>query len=406
MHSFQPISKSSRLELVDALRGLALLGILAANIPVSPAGHALYQTRGFILGNETTDKILEDALHLFVDKKFITIFSILFGFGFYIQLKNAEKNRIHFHAYYFWRMALLLLIGCLHAYIFWYGDIIRDYAICGMFLLLVYKWPLKRILVTSIVSIVLLTATVFILNDILGLPKYSYDTSIVRELPITNSYLRYLEINATIDPFVNFINDSPITLAFCFGNMLLGFWLGRVGFFHKPERLTKQKNRLIILGATLGVGCSYLFWMVTSGKLELSPGLIWLPFVIVTGLVLQSLFYISLFTKLFHHRFWNRLLSLFAAIGKMALTNYILQTFFYLTFFYHWIPFSRLYAKITTTETFMIALMLFGIQLIFSRWWMSKHDQGPLENIWKELSYRSFKKKTLPVSERAAEAVH
>jgi uncharacterized protein len=391
MNSFQPVEQQNRIILVDALRGLALLGILAANIPFAGNNNALYSTRDIVLGSPRLDNILEMAIHLFVDKKFITIFSILFGFGFYIQMKRAEEKQVAFKYYYSRRMLILLLIGCIHAYIFWFGDIIRDYAIGGFFLLLIYKWPVKRLLITAIVFNVFLTALIFIINGAL-MPPYSYDTSIVLEHPVTASYWRYLQINLTIDPFRNFIHDSPITLVFTSGNMIIGFCMGKSGFFHRPQQFSSLMKRLMILGATIGILCSYLFWLVTTDKLELTLPLLWLPFVIVTGMLLQSLFYISAFVKLFQYNQWKKFLLLFAPVGKMALTNYILQTFFYLLFFFHWTHGLSLYGKITITETYLVCLILFSVQVIFSHWWLRKHEQGPLETIWKKISYRYFKK--------------
>jgi len=382
VNSFQPVRKQDRIEVVDALRGLALLGILLANVPYQEPATGLTKL----------DSILQMLTHLLIDKKFITIFSILFGFGFYIQLKRAEEQGIAFRAYYLRRMFILLLIGCLHGYLLWYGDITRDYAICGMFLLLVYKWPAKRILIIAIIVAVFGTGLVFILNGVLGLPDYNYDTSIIKLHPITSSYLHYLQINARVDPFVNFINDSPITLVFCFGNMLLGFWMAKSGFFENYTALARTRKFLMLAGATIGIVCSYLFVQVTSGKLELTPSLLWLPFVIVAGMLLQSQFYISLFIQLFNRDTWRKFLQVFSPVGKMALTNYLLQTFFYLLVFFHWTNGLKLFARVSLFETYLLAISFFFLQVLFSRWWMKSHEQGPLESLWKKLSYRFFKR--------------
>lgn len=121
---------------VDALRGLALFAILIANIPFSEA----ISSATFIFGY-SSDQVVNALFHLLIDKKFVAIFSILFGFGFYYQLKRAEDRGIDFRKYFIVRMLLLQAIGCLHAYLLWFGDIIRDYALCGLLLLLIYKWP-------------------------------------------------------------------------------------------------------------------------------------------------------------------------------------------------------------------------------------------------------------------------
>jgi len=155
-------------------------------------------------------------------------------------------------------------------------------------------------------------------------------------------------------------------------------------------------NWLIVIGATVGLGASYLFMLVTSGKLELTPALIALPFAIVCGMILQSLFYISAFVKLFQRSGWRKFLSLFAPVGKMALTNYLMQTIFYLLIFFHSTHGLSLYGKITITETFEIAGLLFALQTLFSSWWLKRHKQGPIENLWKKLSYKFYKEKVSP----------
>ena len=384
MEFLQPLETRKRFEQVDALRGLALFGILLANVPFAE------NIRTNTLTGQI-DSTLSFLFHLLIEKKFITIFSILFGFGFYIQMRKAEDTGINFRTYYFKRMLILFLIGCIHAYLFWFGDIIRDYALCGIFLLFVYKWSLKKILITGIVFSVFLTATVFIANSVSG-PQYSYDTSIVGDHPLTNSYSKYLWINARIDPFVNFLHDSPITLVFCFGNMLLGYWMAKAGFFQQPGKFKMARKKIIVIGGLMGISASYTFWLVTSGKLELTPALLWLPYAIVAGMVLQSLFYISAFVSLFQFQWWKKVLSVFIPVGKMSLTNYLLQTLFYLLLFFHWTHGLQLFGKINMTETYLIAMLFFGTQVVFSKTWLNYHDQGPIEAVWKNLSYKFSKK--------------
>jgi uncharacterized protein len=384
MEFLQPLENKKRVESVDALRGLALFGILLANVPFDENAGASRLTGQL-------DTTLSFLFHLLIEKKFITIFSILFGFGFYIQMKKADEAGINFRPYYFKRMLILFLIGCIHAYLFWFGDIIRDYALCGILLLFVYNWSSKKILITGIVFSVLLTAAVFIVNSALG-PQYAYDTSIVKDHPITNSYWQYLWINARIDPFVNFLQDSPITLVFCFGNMLIGFWMAKAAFFQQPDKFKSSRKKMILIGLVMGLAASYLFWLVTTGKLELTPALLWLPFLIVAGMVLQSLFYISAFVSLFQSIWWKKVLSIFIPVGKMSLTNYLFQTILYLLVFFHWTHGLQLFGKTNMTETYLTAILFFGMQVVFSKTWLKYHEQGPVETVWKNLSYKFSKK--------------
>jgi len=84
---------------------------------------------------------------------------------------------------------------------------------------------------------------------------------------------------------------------------------------------------------------------------------------------------------------WRKILSIFAPVGKMALTNYLFQTLFYLLLFFHWGG-LKLYGRLTITETYAVAVGLFTLQVLFSSWWMKRHEQGPVENVWKKLSYK------------------
>ena len=397
MSSLQPLRHEDRLAVVDSLRGLALLGILLANIPFQGENNSMvYESSQHLVASQKVDSILQTLVSIFIDKKFITIFSILFGFGFYIQLKRAEGKGISFKSYYFRRMFALLVIGCIHAYLFWFGDIIRDYAICGMLLLLVYKWRAKKILITGLILNVFLTGLIFIINGVLGVPNYRYDTSIIHEHPTTGSYWRYVEINATVDPFVNFLQDSPITLVFCFGNMLIGYWMGKTKFFETYAVNRKPSKTISFFGLAVGLACSYLFLQVTSGRIELTPALIWLPFLIVAGMLIQSNSYILIFAHLFQMKKIRKLLSFFVPLGRMALTNYILQTLLYLLFFFHWPGMLKLYGEISFAETFIVGLLFFTGQVFFSRWWMKNHEQGPVEGAWKKFSYRFFSKSVHP----------
>ncbi|MDO1451201.1 DUF418 domain-containing protein [Rhodocytophaga aerolata] len=379
----------SRIERVDALRGLALLGIILANVPYAPGLSEIHSDTRYIIGSPSIENMLQVFSSIFIDKKFIPIFSILFGFGFSVQLSKIQGSRSEFNTYFRRRMLLLFLIGCMHGYLLWFGDITRNYALCGLLLLVVYKWPLARILWLALILSVPATALVYILNAALNLQQYGYDVSMVKDLYLTDNYLRYLQINATIDPLVNFLQDSPITLVFCSGQILLGFWLGQTGFFYNPGLFKSRIRTWILFGSTFGVLGSVGLWAITTGKIELSGASAGLIFLVVGGLVLQSLFYVALFVKLYHYHRWRRLLGLFIPVGKMALTNYLMQTVFCLLFFFHWPHALQLYGKVTLTETYLIALCIFGFQTIYSHWWFEHFTQGPVEMLWKKLAYRN-----------------
>jgi uncharacterized protein len=380
---FKALDNKSRIKVVDALRGFALLGVLIANIPFSE--------EGLIAGK--LDSLMNFLYYLLIDKKFISIFSMLFGFGFYIQMKRAEEKSINFTKYFTVRMLLLFAIGSLHTFIIWNGDIIRAYAFGGILLMFIRKWPLKRLLIMALVFNIFLTGVVFIGNSALGWQIYNYDYALATERVLTTSYFRYLVINAIMDPWVNFLKDMPITLFFTFGNMLIGVILAKINFFQLPQKFKKLTNWLIILGITFGIASSYIFYKISMGEIELDIPLLWVPFVLVTGMLLQSMMYISVFVRLFNRKGYQKILQVFTPVGKTALSNYILQSLLYVFVFFHCTPMFQLFGKLTIAETFLFGFIFFTFQSIISYLWLRKHSQGPLESIWKRFSYQMAKPK-------------
>lgn len=377
--NLQPVSKGSRIDVVDGIRGFALFGVLIANIPVAPP-----ET---ISGN--WDSILNFLTHFLIDKKFIAIFSILFGFGFYNQMSRAEESNTDFKKYFVIRMVLLYIIGCIHSYGIWNGDIIMTYALGGLLLLPVRKWTLKKLLLLAILFNVLLTGFFFIANSAFGWQVYNYDYALDKEYPVTPSFTRYLVINFIMNPWTNFFKDMPITIVFTFGNMLVGFILGKVAFFHFQAKARKLSLYFIVFGSTIGLIASYIYHKVTVGELVLDISLLWLPFVIAAGVILHSLFYISLFLILYKYTKARMILSLFSIVGRMALSNYILQSIFYLLLIYHCTHIFQLFGRVTIGQTYLIATGLFVFQTILSYFWQKRHSQGPLEYVWKKISYKS-----------------
>lgn len=378
---FKPTDSSNRIEVVDALRGFALLGVLFANIPFG--------------GNPPIESVYDESIHFvynfFISKKFISIFSILFGFGFFIQFSRAKDKMSNFNHYFLKRMGLLFLIGCIHSFVLWNGDILMSYAFGGVFLLLLRNWSVKKLMMLAIVFNVLLTGATFIGNSALGWAVYDYDFAIIQELGLTNSYWEYLRINWITAPWVNFLNDMPLTLFFTFGNMLIGMILAKINFFSTDNKVKVMKKWFVIIGVVLGIPASYFFHLLMIGQLELDIPLLWVPFAIIIGMLFQSLAYITLFTKLYQSAFAKKVLSGFKYVGKTALTNYLGQSVFYLVVFYHCTNLFQLFGNVSEPETYFLAAMFFGLQAIGSYFWLKFKKQGPIEYLWRSLSYATIK---------------
>ncbi len=360
----KPLNKNSRIASIDALRGFALLGIIIANIPFA---------QDSVLAG-TSDSVLKFLFYLLIDKKFITIFSILFGFGFYIQMSRTEEKKIDFRKYFVFRMLLLYVIGTIHAFAIWNGDILRAYALGGILLLIIRNWSSKKLMLTAFFFMVILTGIFYIGSTFSDWRIYNYDYELAAELPVTNSFFRYLTINAIMDPWINFLKDMPITLFFTFGNMIIGFVLAKTRFFHLPAKFETITNLLLTLGITFGFASSYLYYKISMDDIELDYSLVWIPFVIIGGMVIQSLSYIIAFLKLYHTKQIGKALQVFVSIGQTALSSYILQSLLYITVFYHCTKLFQLFGKLNLLETWLVAIGFFILQTMISWLWLKKFN--------------------------------
>jgi uncharacterized protein len=389
--SFAPVSGKERIPLMDGLRGLALLGIITANL-ASFSGYAYLSPEARQdLPYFALDHLVDPLLHIFIGSKFSTIFSMLFGVGFALQLEKARAKGIVFKLYFVKRMLLLLTLACLHAYLLWFGDIMRFYALAGFSLLLVAHWTEKKLLIAGLVLSVVLTPVIFILNEaVLYHPPRLGDLSLQGVLNAFKhgTYGKVLAANWQLDEVRNFWQGAPLTIASTTGKVLIGFWMGKKGIFSEPEKHRPLLRRWFWGGLVLGVPSSVAYWAVKTGQLKLdSLWLAWLPFVVVGGMILHSLFYISCFVAAWGKGSGLTLLKTFVPIGRMALTNYLLQTAVGLFLFYGYLPGPHLMGQVGSAPLLLVGVLIYALQVLLSYWWLRFYQQGPVEWLWRKLAY-------------------
>ena len=225
---------------MDALRGLALLGIITANLGSFSGYTYLSPEARQALPTFALDRVVDPLLHIFIDSKFSTIFSMLFGVGFALQLEKARAKGVVFRPYFAKRMLLLLTLACLHAYLLWFGDIIRFYALAGLSLLLVAHWTEKKLLLAGLVLTVVLTPVIFILNEVvLYHPPIPGDLSLQGILNAFRhgTHGQVLAANWQLDEVRNFWQRAPLTIASTTGKVLIGFWMGKREFSSSPKSI-------------------------------------------------------------------------------------------------------------------------------------------------------------------------
>lgn len=392
-----PVGPSERSVVLDVLRGLALLGIALANFPefslysfLPPEAAEALPTAGF-------DRVVRYLQYLFVDGKFYTIFSLLFGVGFSIILANAARRGVDGFRIFYRRMAVLLLIGLLHLMFLWSGDILVLYALLGMLLPLFRNVSNRGLLIWAFGLLSLPVAVDFFVEYSGFSPSAPFVELQWRccdRYGITESNFAYWLRDATHygQTFEFLIHGAWVRVQeFIDGNryfrvmglFLLGFYIGRNRLYADLAGRRRELERLARLGFVFGLPLSCLYaWSALHGR----------PW----GTGLHSVFYlVSVFPLGFayvagaslccmRHPQWKIFRS-FAAPGRMALTNYIGQSVFGMGLFYGiGLGFG---AEVGLVWVVLIAAGVWIVQSLFSRLWLACCRFGPLEWLWRMLTY-------------------
>ena len=392
-----PVKTSERYVILDALRGFAILGICAANYPE----FSLYtfQSKEITDAMPTADidRVLRFLLYFLVDGKFYTLFSLLFGIGFSIIISNAARKGANGFRIFYRRMALLTLIGFLHLMFIWSGDILMLYALLGMCLPLLRNVSDRGLLRTA-AFFLLLPIAVDAVTQVLGV---SLSAPAVREqwrycdrYGITEENFGYWLRDATSygDMFKFLIQGAWVRVQEfvdgnryfkVFGLFVLGFYIGRNRMYADLAARKPLLRRVTVIGLAAGLPLSLLYaWSCMNGH----P----LGNAVHTAIYTVSVYPLGLaymcgmcLIYLRHNDLavWRRL----AYPGRMALTNYIGQSVIGALLFYG--IGLGLGASFGLVQTELVVAGVYLFQMAFSRVWLRFFHFGPLEWIWRMLTY-------------------
>lgn len=387
----------NRIEIIDVLRGFALLGILYAHIIIWYTGAAL-PADVYFKYTGIFDGIAMGIFGGLVFGKFFSVFSFLFGLGFYLQFRKSGANS-SFPAIYIWRFLLLFLIGIIH-HIVWRGDILTIYAVLGMLLLGFMKLSPRLILVISITLIINLPTHINELftsensTQAIGLPMEE-EAEAYYLLVKDSGFLSVLEENWYSWPAKITYQLQSGRLLMTFGFFLLGFYAGCTKLFTHIKRNMSEFIRLNkISGSTafllLLIGSlMYLAGIVTLPEINIAPGYKWsLSFLFDIYNACLTIFYITGIVILYRRKVFKKFLKPLEIMGRMALTNYLLQTIFGLIIFYRFG--LGLFDQTSPGFNILLVVVIFYLQLYFSKWWLTRYAQGPVEWVWRSLTYFKF----------------
>ncbi|RYC71602.1 DUF418 domain-containing protein [Spirosoma sordidisoli] len=395
-----PVSKPTRIQVVDALRGFALLGILIAHVSVwfdgGPLPGSVYQ----INSQGAANMVAQTFVGIFISGKFYTFFSFLFGLSFALMLTRSTDSDGTFLRRFAWRLLILGAIGFLH-HLHWRGDILSIYAMLGFGMLLFRNVPTRWVLVAAILLVLNVPAQIRNNYNQFMAPqptkaqneqRQKEDEKLVEanyKVIKQGTYAEVVRVNLSeFKTKMQFQFESGriyITLGF----FLLGLYAGRRRLFqqlgeYRPffRRLTKYTGLLV-----LGIILLFVAAILTIGPNNQPPKVIEVifGFLFDLGNAALTVFYISGLTLLFQRLSWQRVVSPLAAVGKMALTNYILQSVIGTLLFYGYG--LGLIGEIGTAMVLLLTIPVFLAQVLFSQFWLSRFHYGPLEWLWRSLTY-------------------
>lgn len=396
-NDLSPVKSSERFVILDVLRGFALLGIVIANFPEFSLYTFMSAEDTALLPFSAADRYVRYLLYFFIDGKFYTIFSLLFGIGFSIILENVAKRGGNAMRIFYRRMIVLAFIGALHLMFIWSGDILLLYALLGMLLPLFRKLS-DRILLTVAAVLLFIPVVIDFLCEAtrtdLSAPVVQMQRMYCARFGITDDNFAYWLRDASSyrEVFQFLIQGALVRVQeFIDGNryfkvmglFIIGYYVGRQHLYARLEEKKTWLKKIVVRGTLVGLSVSILYaysalnnhpWGQSIHSLLYFLGVYPLAFVYMAGICMLWLKYprLSVFR-------W------FAFPGRMALSNYIGQSTLGIMIFYG--IGLGLGAEVGLSLVVVLAACVWLMQAIFSRIWLHYCQFGLLEWIWRMLTY-------------------
>jgi uncharacterized protein len=403
-----PITSSERILYIDILRGMALFGILAANMRGFNAPLDLYgNIRPLFHGR--ADLIAQGFIDIFIQGKFVTLFSFLFGLGFAVQMSRAAARGAQFMSFYPRRLAALALFGLIHGILIWWGDILLTYALAGAMLLFFRNRGQKTVLwwAGSIFTLPILVITGVYIGGVFGHgpashPGTPFDLSKVQ--PIIAIYSHGSVAQILRENWVVWKHALPSELfaIYALFLFLLGLWVYRSGIVERLGEYKPVLKRVCAVCLPLGIALNVLVVVANGMPKFAGHPTVWAYISNVLDLPaahVLSAGYASGLAVLIQSATWRRLLTPFAAVGRMALTDYLTQSVLCTLFYYSYT--TGLYGRVGPAMGLIPTVVLYGSQVVFSNWWLSKYRFGPMEWLWRGMTYGKFpamRREEMPVA--------
>jgi uncharacterized protein len=393
-----PVAPEERIVSLDVLRGFAVLGILIMNIQSFSMIMSAYVNPTAYGDLTGLNRLVWSLSHIFADHKFMTIFSILYGAGIVLLTRRAEARGERPGSLHYRRTIWLIVFGLLHAYLLWYGDILFKYGICALFAYLFRNLQPRRLL---IVGLVIFSVTFFLYL------LFGFSVPYWPEEALENSMKMWKPEAATVAEQVGAyqsgwlgqmnqrvteaIGGQTFLLAVRTFWRVLGLMLVGMALFKWGVLSAERSNRFYMY--VLAIGYAVGFPLVIYGLLsnnragwEMGYSLFQGQLFNYWGSIFVSMGYIGTVMLVCRSLGRSVILKPLSAVGRMAFTNYIMQSIICTTIFYgHGFG---MFGRVERTGQILIVFAVWAFQLVVSPLWLRRFRYGPLEWLWRSLSYR------------------
>lgn len=394
-----PVASRMRVDVLDVLRGAAIFGILLYNAADFTGYEFITDAQRAALPRAGLDGIAAFAREWLVQGKFYSLFSLLFGVGLALQLPQdadaATRRRIRR------RLAILLVIGTAHGVGLWFGDILQTYAVLGFVLLLWHARPapsLRRWALALLAAPIVIYGVLLAVNLLSSSPPApgaveadAIPPFIARAFDAMphGSYVDVVRGNAVITA-MNWVRRLMImALPRILGMFLLGMWLVRSGWLARLARPGADGiavlGRVVVWGLSIGLPLAWVgAWLGASSAPRVPTPGGWLEIVVESvATPALCLAYAALLVRA--HAAAPAVSAPVAAVGRMALSNYLAHSVVGVALFYgiglgYW-------GQIALVPTLLAACVLYAVQMAASVWWLRRARYGPAEWIWRQGTY-------------------
>ncbi|WP_338753537.1 DUF418 domain-containing protein [Bacillus sp. FJAT-52991] len=374
----------TRIQLLDSLRGFALLGIFLVNMISFHSPYLYYNP--FEWWDAAQDFQNYRWIDIFVQASFYPLFAMMFGFGVAMQRESAMNRGMSYTLIGVRRFSFLLLIGIIHAFLIWSGDILINYAVLGFLLLLFLRLSGKTLIIIG--SLLLFIPNVF-LGVLMLLMAKTDPTGVVLWtdiMGVNQSMAAYgsgsfTEISAQRFQdwlLTNGLDSAIFQLISIFPHLLIGAGAQKLKVFSRWGNQPKWAIMTFISFFVTGV-------ILKSLPYVAEPNLAYVFIQDSIGGPLLAISYVALAIVFGKWKYSEKIGKPFASVGRMSLTNYLLQSVLGTLIFYHYG--LGFYGQITLTTGIWLVLAIFAVQVVFSELWLSKFKRGPMEQVWRKVTY-------------------